>query len=276
MKPGPPACLASQAAYTPPPPPTPFATLTSLQTKPCRVCGRFVQVWDAQLQRFVQVYLPTWKEEETVLKDIQSQLSRGYNVPPTRKVLSLAAPGGTPKVEMARWGFRVTIRAESGMPVEREVFNTRIEEAYEKPMWKGLVGKSHAVVPVQGFYEWSGPPSLREPHFITRADGELMLMAAVTGMRDTPTGRDACVSVVTCGPNAFMEPIHNRMPVILEPGKVDDWLHPESLGTEGVLDLAVPTNASLREHRVSERVNSVENNDADLVKVERGGQMRLF
>jgi putative SOS response-associated peptidase YedK len=33
-------------------------------------------------------------------------------------------------------------------------------------------------------------------------------------------------TILTTGPNELMEPVHNRMPVILEPKDYDHWLTP--------------------------------------------------
>ena len=42
------------------------------------------------------------------------------------------------------------------------------------------------------------------------------------------------MTMLTCGPNAFMEPFHHRMPVIVGRGDYDRWL------TEGGTELLVP------------------------------------
>ena len=242
------------------------------------MCGRFVQVWDAQLGAYVMLLVPGWKDEQVILEDMRTQarLDRGYNVGPSDKVIAITAPGGTPRLEAPRWGFQISFQGESGQQVEREVFNTRIEEAFEKPLWRGLIGKSHALVPVQGFYEWTGPKSNRVPNYIQRADDKPMLLGCVTGMRAVGEGRQACVSIVTSGPNDFMRPIHDRMPVIVEESKVQDWLNPASLGAEGVLDLCQPAKAPLKSRVVSKDVNHSANTGPKLLVGELAQQKRLF
>lgn len=234
------------------------------------MCGRFVQVWDAGLGRFVQVYVPTWKEEETILKDVQA--SRGYNIGPGRHIATLAAADDGVHLQVAHWGFRIQVPGTKG-PVDRLVFNTRIEEAQAKPLWRGLLGKSHAVVPAQGFFEWTGPSADRVPHFVQREDGKPMLMAAVTGQRGLGA-HGPCASIVTCAANGFMRTLHDRMPVILEEPHVMDWLQPRSL--EGALELAQPSRAGLVSRVVSRRIGDVRNQGPDLLQADPSPQTKLF
>jgi putative SOS response-associated peptidase YedK len=241
------------------------------------VCGRFVQVWDDVLGRFVLVYVGGGAEQKAILEDIRSQMDRAQNVPPGATVGALVGTEGQPSLAPVRWGFRTTVKGDRERPATKEVFNTRIEDAFESPMWRGLVGRRHAVVPVQGFYEWSGPATHRVPHFIERADGQPMMLAAVAGgnaASDAASGPATSVSIVTTAPNPFMARLHDRMPAILEADNVLDWLGPERLGHEGVLELAQPSRAQLTERVVSRKANAVANEGPDLLRPDP--QSRLF
>ena len=85
---------------------------------------------------------------------------------------------------------------------------------------------------------------------------------AFAGLWETWTspGREQVVSctIITTSPNAVMEPIHNRMPVILDQENNDDWLG------GGGLELLQPFSADrMIAYEVGTRVNSVRNNDPD-------------
>jgi putative SOS response-associated peptidase YedK len=213
------------------------------------VCGRIVQVWDEALGKFVQVYVPTWNDG--YLKDVKARTDRAYNVPPGSSIGALVRRGDT-ELQVLRWGFPIEVQGARG-PLRKEAFNTRIEEAQSRPLWRDLVGRSHAVVPAQGFYEWTD----RGPLLIRRADADPMLLAAVTG----PHQGQECLSILTCAPNAFMRALHDRMPVILEPSAVDPWL----AAGESSLALAVASEAPLKARAVSARVGNVANEDASLL-----------
>jgi hypothetical protein len=73
-------------------------------------------------------------------------------------------------------------------------------------------------------------------------------------------GRD--VSIITTSANALVSGIHDRMPVILERENYDVWLDPGFRKVEPLLDLLMTYRAdSMRQYRVSTRVNSAQNND---------------
>jgi len=65
-----------------------------------------------------------------------------------------------------------------------------------------------------------------------------------------------------------MEPIHNRMPVILEPKDYDRWLDPGNAARPPV-DLLRPYPAErMKAWPVSERVGNVRNNDPALLETQ--------
>jgi putative SOS response-associated peptidase YedK len=72
--------------------------------------------------------------------------------------------------------------------------------------------------------------------------------------------------------------VHDRMPVILDPGDYDLWLDPGMTNVDAACNLLKPYDARLmRSYPVSARVNSVANDDAECstptLKVETQAQM---
>jgi putative SOS response-associated peptidase YedK len=71
-------------------------------------------------------------------------------------------------------------------------------------------------------------------------------------------------SILTTMPNALTSTIHDRMPVLLEKSDYDLWLDPGMTKGENVTALLKPYDARLmRLYPVSNRVNQVQNDDAD-------------
>jgi len=71
-------------------------------------------------------------------------------------------------------------------------------------------------------------------------------------------------SILTTAPNAATSAIHDRMPVILDPGDYDLWLDPGMRDTTAASELLKPFDARLmRCYPVSTRVNSAANDDED-------------
>ncbi len=72
-------------------------------------------------------------------------------------------------------------------------------------------------------------------------------------------------TILTTDPNELMAPVHNRMPVILEPRNYSRWLDPGDPATPP-LDLLRPFPAEKMEAwPVSNRVGNVRNNEIDLL-----------
>lgn len=126
------------------------------------------------------------------------------------------------EIEEATWGFDPEWSS-------RPVFNTRVESMIEgSPMWRDATANGRCVIPAASFYEphatetvpspRTGRP-LKRPYQFASPDGEPLLMAGVQA--------DGRCSVVTCEPNRWVVPIHNRMPLLLRFEEVGTWLSPE-------------------------------------------------
>jgi putative SOS response-associated peptidase YedK len=104
----------------------------------------------------------------------------------------------------------------------------RSEEAYAKPMFRGPFKSRRCLVPATAFFEWQVVPGQKKKQNIriTRADGDLVTLA---GLYDYLHPGDEVIesyTILTASPNALMESIHSRMPVILVQSDEDEWLDP--------------------------------------------------
>jgi putative SOS response-associated peptidase YedK len=71
-------------------------------------------------------------------------------------------------------------------------------------------------------------------------------------------------SILTTTPNAVTAPVHDRMPVILEPDAYDLWLDPGMKDVAAASELLKPYDArAMRCYPISTRINSVVNDDAE-------------
>jgi putative SOS response-associated peptidase YedK len=65
------------------------------------------------------------------------------------------------------------------------------------------------------------------------------------------------------GPNALVEDLHDRMPVIVPQEKYELWLDPDVTDFAGIRDILKPYEATLmRRHPVSTKLNNSKNDDA--------------
>lgn len=71
-------------------------------------------------------------------------------------------------------------------------------------------------------------------------------------------------TLLTRAADPTVEPIHHRMPVILEPGDVDVWMNPDATPDQ-VRDTLKPRSSNLETFPISPRVNSPRNDSPDLL-----------
>jgi putative SOS response-associated peptidase YedK len=104
-------------------------------------------------------------------------------------------------------------------------------------------------------------PDGRQPYYFSPTDGGVLSIAGLWDRWSNPaTGEPviSCTMVITDA-NAFISPIHDRMPVLLEPGDFATWL-----GGAGSIELLRPAaDSALRMWPVSRRVNRTGSGDDD-------------
>jgi putative SOS response-associated peptidase YedK len=146
--------------------------------------------------------------------------------------------------------------------------NATAERVASAPMFRAAYAKRRALVPVDSFFEWAKthPREPKQPYAIGLKTGEPFALAGIwESWRHPQTGeiiRSFCIITTTA--NALVEPIHDRMPVIIPPEAFDRWL---SSVEPDPRDLLVPFPADLmRLWPVSARVNSPANDDPGLLE----------
>lgn len=117
---------------------------------------------------------------------------------------------------MLRWGMPGYAPKANGKKGQ-VIFNARSETAMEKPTFREGIQSHRIVVPAAGFYEWN---SKKEKYRFRRTDSPVLFMAGC--FRHYEDGERFVI--LTTAANASMEPVHDRMPLILEPDEIADWI----------------------------------------------------
>ena len=93
-----------------------------------------------------------------------------------------------------------------------------------------------------GFYEWKGDmPGAKQPFHITRPGDELFAFGGIWEHWMAPDGSELeSAAMLTTAPNAMMDQIHNRMPVVIEPHDYSRWLDHSRPDGKSVVDLMKP------------------------------------
>jgi putative SOS response-associated peptidase YedK len=185
-----------------------------------------------------------------------------YNIAPTDSHWIVRNHYEDREVLQAKWGlvnFWVTDRKQAFKNV-----NARAETIQTLPTFREAFEERRCVVPADGFVEWTGEKDARQPIWYHRPDGRLIYFAGLyESWRPAPGEKERTFTIITTTPNSLIEPIHNRMAVILEDEIIDDWLYVRQSSASVIALLRPARDDLLAATPVSSRVNSVKNDDPE-------------
>lgn len=162
-----------------------------------------------------------------------------------------------------RWGLRPAWTKSGEKP--RLLINIREDSLRLKPGFKQYLKHKHCLIPASGFYEWKSISGNKQPYYIKLKDQEFFCFAGLyEEYRDAEGKMQITVSLLTTEPNALMQSIHNRMPVILAPQNYANWLKCDQVEHQDAMLLPYPAE-KMEAWPVSMRVNSPANNDSELI-----------
>lgn len=153
------------------------------------------------------------------------EIRRRYNVAPGDEVLAVTTDReGRPRGELLRWGL---VPAWARTPdTGLKMINARVETVAQRPAFGYAFERFRCLIIADGFYEWRRLPNGPKQGFhITRDDGELFAFAGLWSIwhaADESTLRTC--TILTTAASAEIEPLHDRMPIILAPEAEGQWL----------------------------------------------------
>jgi putative SOS response-associated peptidase YedK len=176
------------------------------------------------------------------------------------------------ELRVMRWGL-VPFWAKD-VRIGSRMINARAETVAEKPAFRRAFAKRRCLLPADGYYEWQQQPgAAKQPIYISRSDGRPLAFAGLYELwRDPAVAREDedawlwTATIITTSAPDELGMIHDRMPMIIDPGRWADWLDPANTDTADLRALLVPAAASgLATYPVSTAVNSVRNNGPHLI-----------
>ena len=189
-----------------------------------------------------------------------------YNIAPTDQHWILRTKYEQRELLPATWGL-VNSWAKDGKRAAAQI-NARAETLTTRSAFKEAYQKRRCVVPADGFFEWTGPKTVRQPLWFHRPDGGLVLFAGLyESWQPAPDRWQRTFTIITTEPNDVVRPIHDRMPVVLPSDGLDEWLFQGNEDHEALRAFLGPApNDTLVPTAVSPRVNSVKNDDRACVE----------
>jgi putative SOS response-associated peptidase YedK len=258
------------------------------------MCGRY-----ASARKRIELLEEFRVERDRVAESLQPD----YNVAPTKQVYAVltrgtrgsqAEPEAPPDVarelRVVRWGL-VPYWAKDPK-IGSRLINARAETVDSKPAFRQAFKRRRCLLPADGYYEWQQPDGResdspgaggaggpKQPFYIFREDGGPLAFAGLYELwrdNDLPDDHErawlwTAVIITTSAPDDLGK-IHDRMPMVIQPDRWQEWLDPAASDPADLMALLAPAaSIGLTSYPVSTAVNSVRNNGPELtVRVDPG------
>jgi putative SOS response-associated peptidase YedK len=227
------------------------------------MCGRYGRREDKQR-------IAEWMQAHDTGVFDDSYFAPSYNIAPQtmQPVVVQNIDTGQRELTVMRWGLVPFWSKDS--KASFNTINARAETVATSAAFREAFKRRRCLVPADWFYEWQKiDTKTKQPYAIGLKDGSLFAFAGLwETWKEKLTGQTLeTYTIVTTDPNALMNPIHNRMPVILKPSDYARWLEPGNQAQPPV-DLLRPYEAEqMKAWKVSSAVGNVRNNRPELVEV---------
>ena len=228
------------------------------------MCGRFVlSQTAAQIEALFGIV------------ELEGGLAPRYNIAPTQPILMIVSGDGRHpgsnlpdrRAVLVRWGFLPGwVKDVKAFPL---LINARSETAVEKAAFRAAIRHRRTLVPASGFYEWKRDGKGKaQPYFIRPRQGGAIAFGGLMETFVDPNGSEIDTgAILTTSANVALAPIHDRMPVIIHEEHFAAWLDCRNSEPREVAHLMQSVQPAFFEAvPVSDRVNKVANDDAELLR----------
>jgi putative SOS response-associated peptidase YedK len=186
-----------------------------------------------------------------------------YNIAPTQPV-AVVPNNGKRELDYFTWGLIPSWAKDP--KIGSRMINARSETLTEKPSFRAAYKRRRCLILADGFFEWSkerlaNGRDVRTPVYVKLGAGNPFAFAGLWEYWQLKQGDEVySCAIITTPPNDLLKPIHDRMPLILDPGLYDRWLDQEDKAPEELSDFLTPYPAGeMVAYPVSTLVNSPAN-----------------
>ena len=200
------------------------------------MCGRFVRKSSSRTIA-----------EEFDVDEIVDDLQPSLDIAPTEDVAVITNNGAKRLVAM-RWGLVPSWASD--LKAGSRMINARAETITEKAAFKDAFKRRRCLVIADGFYEWRKEGRAKIPFLIKLKSDKPFAFAGLYETWRAVSGEpiNTC-TIITTEPNELLQPIHNRMPVILRRPAEEMWLDPGARDQAALLELLKPYPSNEMETR---------------------------
>ena len=153
----------------------------------------------------------TAREIEKIVRDLDRKLhvERTGDIRPSQRAAVIKGENEHLMADCMAWGF-------PRFDGKGLLINARAESAMERKTFRNSVQHRRCIIPAKGFYEWD---KSKEKFSFERYDSPVLFMAGCYNQYD----QDRFV-ILTTDANTSVSPVHDRMPLILEPDELESWV----------------------------------------------------
>ena len=232
------------------------------------MCGRFVS---ATSPGEIADYFGAASVTESLAET--SGVEPNFNVAPSVPVPVVTLRDDARALDRMRWGL-IPFWAKSAS-IGNKMINARSETVATKNAFRSAAKKRRCLIPADAFYEWTAvaDPAAKKPRkqpwCIQRNDGAPFAFAGLFESWRDPDGDDSKIyscTILTRSAIEVIQPIHDRMPVMVPPTHWDAWLNPADEDVEALLaSIPAAPNELFSIHAVSTAVNNSRSSGAALM-----------
>ncbi|GAV56308.1 hypothetical protein ZYGR_0BB00850 [Zygosaccharomyces rouxii] len=225
------------------------------------MCGRYAMAYssDELPEQFAHYNIDARAPEK--------HYNKSYNVAPTN-VSAVYKPNEN-TLKYMKWGLVPHWTKDVANFKAFRTFNAREESLQSSKMWSQCCNHKRCAIPISGYYEWKTNGRSKTPFYVTRKDGKLMFLA---GMYDYVEKDDLYTyTIITGNAPGELKWLHERMPVVLEPGSDSwkSWFSDKNKWSQEELDKVLATifnEETMKCYQVSNDVGKVSINEGYLTK----------
>lgn len=210
------------------------------------MCGRFT------LNTSAQIIAEFFKLSE--VPDIKPR----YNIAPTQSVatVTVSPQQMQRQFQFMRWGLIPSWAKD--LKIGSKMINARSETVAEKPAFRSAIKHRRCLIVADGFYEWLPQGKHKQPYYFQTTEGQPFAFAGLWESWESPEAENiVSCTIITTAANETVQPVHDRMPVILPEDAWEEWLDPAVNSAQEVLPLLKPyAAAAMTANAVSAIVNS--------------------
>ncbi len=177
-----------------------------------------------------------------------AEMLAGENLPPSQ--VYPASPGivitSDMTVRKMTWGFPVVSKGKDGHLLKPKPVNNARTDKLGSPFWSATVRERRCLIPLDRFAEAEGNKGAMTRTWYSMPDREQFHFAGI--WRESVEWGNV-YSMVMTEAAGVVERIHNRMPVILDPGAYDTWLSGQVGEAKA---LCIPYEGQLNENRTND------------------------